>query len=482
MYRITNSKEVGEMFKISSKWMHQVSLIVLLASLQSLSGFAAEISALYRDVASYIRIYENASEVEEISDDVFYKSSLVIPFEVCKTVFDPSMPAYQQLVGDLRPLMKQDDFRLVSMVVRGGASPEGYYERNSQLSKGRSKALLDQLSKDLGMDFSDATVENMVEDYHYLLKMMEEAGDPDTELVRATVEKCESKSVRPRSALRSIRGRKLWRHLYKTYFPALRTARIMLNFVKVEKPKPVEPAKPVIPVVPVVKEETKDTIVADTMAVDTIPMAEPREPMLSVKTNLLYDAFWMPRFGYAPVVNIMAEYYFHDSHWTALLEYDFPWWYRDNKHKYFQCLNWTGEARYFLEKDAVRQGWFFDAYGQYNYWDFSFNREDAWQGEGFGAGIGAGWVKRLGKDSRWKIEFFLKAGFYTAKYDPYHAGEPYAGKYYYDWDDEVNKFVRRNYRWNWFGPTSLGVNISYDLLFRRAEDGHVTWKKLFKSK
>lgn len=60
MYRITNSKEVGEMFKISSKWMHQVSLIVLLISLQSLSGFAAEISALYRDVASYIRIYDKA--------------------------------------------------------------------------------------------------------------------------------------------------------------------------------------------------------------------------------------------------------------------------------------------------------------------------------------------------------------------------------------------------------------------------------------
>lgn len=477
MYRITNSKEVGEMFKISSKWMHQVSLIVLLASLQSLSGFAAEISALYRDVASYIRIYDKASEVETVSDEIFYKSSLSIPFEVSKTFLDPTMPVYQQLLNDLRPLLKQDDFRLESMVVRGGASPEGYYEKNTRLSKGRSQALLDQLSKDLGMDFSSAKVDNMFEDYNYLLKMMSEANDPDTQLVRETIEKCGGDSEKTRTSLRQIRKGKLWLRLYNTYFPALRTARIMLNFVKVEKPKPVEPAKPVIPVTPpVVKEETKDTIV------DTIPMAEPREPMLSVKTNLLYDAFWMPRFGYAPIVNIMAEYYFHDSHWTALLEYDFPWWYRDNKHKYFQCLNWTGEARYFLEKDAVRQGWFLDAYGQYNYWDFSFNREDAWQGEGFGAGIGAGWVKRLGKDSRWKIELFAKAGFYTAKYDPYHAGEPYAGKYYYDWDDEVNKFIRRNYRWNWFGPTSIGVNISYDLLFRRAEDGHVTWKKLFKSK
>ncbi len=482
MCSVKNIKKVGVKFIISSQRMLKVNLAILFISLHSVAGFAAELSANYRNVASYIRIYDSVSEVQTVSDEVFYKSSLSIPFQVNKTDLDPQAPAYVQLLDDLRPLMKQDNFRLVSMVVRGGASPEGNFAKNTLLSQGRSKTLLNQLSKDLGMDFSSASIDNIAEDYTYLCHMMEEAGDPDVKIVRLTASINSGKPETISPVLKKIDDGGLWNRLLKTYFPALRAARIMLNFVKVEAPKPVEIAKPVVPVAPpVVVKDTVPVVEEKDTVVEVIPVDYTREPMLSLKTNLLYDAFWMPRFGYAPIVNIMAEYYFHDSHWTALLEYDFPWWSRDNKHKYFQVLNWTGEARYFFKKDAVRQGWFVDAYGQYNYWDFSFNREDAWQGEGWGAGLGAGWVKRLGTDSRWKIELFAKVGFYTAKYDPYHAGVPYEGKYYYDWYDEINKFVRRNYRWHWIGPTSVGVNISYDLLFRRS-DGHVTWNKLFKSR
>ena len=70
----------------------------------------------------------------------------------------------------------------------------------------------------------------------------------------------------------------------------------------------------------------------------------------------------------------------------------------------------------------------------------------------------------FGKSKRWKAEFLIKAGYYESYYDPYDAGDPYLGKYYYHWFDDPNKFVKRNWRLRYFGPTGIGVTISYDLI------------------
>ena len=62
-------------------------------------------------------------------------------------------------------------------------------------------------------------------------------------------------------------------------------------------------------------------------------------------------------------------------------------------------------------------------------------------------------------------------GYYETRYDPYHAGDPYKGKYYYDWEGDVEDFIRRNHRLRWFGPTGVGISVSYDLLYRPERRG-----------
>ena len=108
-------------------------------------------------------------------------------------------------------------------------------------------------------------------------------------------------------------------------------------------------------------------------------------------------------------------------------------------------------------------------YGHTNLYDFSFDAERAWQGEGWGFGLGYGYVWQPWKDRRWKLEAFVRFGYYHSLYDPYHASDPYNGKYYYDWDGPIENFMRRNHRLRWIGPTGAGVTVSYDLVTRKVK-------------
>lgn len=261
----------------------------------------------------------------------------------------------------------------------------------------------------------------------------------------------------------------LYWYIYNNYYKKVRFSGISISYVSVcqEEEQPTEVVDTIVPepVDTIVPAELTPTVVVDQ---ETVPF---REPMLSVKTNLLYDAFFYPGMGYEPILNVEAEYYpkFSDR-WTILAEMEFPWWSDDSEYEYFQMLNWQLEGRRYFVDDNKHLGHYLSAYAQYNLFDFCMGNStgSGVQGEGTGIGLGYGYVMPLdwGKENRWKLEFFVKAGYYESHYDPYDAGVPYEGKYYYRWYEEPESFIRRNWRFRWFGPTGVGVTLSYDILDR----------------
>ena len=48
--------------------------------------------------------------------------------------------------------------------------------------------------------------------------------------------------------------------------------------------------------------------------------------------------------------------------------------------------------------------------------------------------------------------------------------------YYYKWTKKPELFKKRQYRWNWFGPTRVGITLTYDLLYRRIYKKGVSFK------
>ena len=248
----------------------------------------------------------------------------------------------------------------------------------------------------------------------------------------------------------------LYKYLFATYYPVIRnTAICITHFYGAFKP--VGFAR---------TDQLKGAVPDIYYPPNKIECYQERRSLLAVKTNILYNLFFTPDLGYAPIWNVELELYPKSAgRWSCLLEYEFPWYEKEQKHQYLQLLNLQLEARRYFKSDNGYSGHYLSVYSMANLYDICLNTNGSgFQGEGFGAGVGYGYVLPLGEKRRWKLEFSVKGGFYESYYDPYDAGNPYLGKYYYHWFDDPNKFVERNWRLRYFGPTGVGLSVSYDLI------------------
>ena len=213
-----------------------------------------------------------------------------------------------------------------------------------------------------------------------------------------------------------------------------------------------------------------------------------RREFLSVKTNLLFYGIYMPGYNrWCPIPNIAVEYYPKQGHFTFGASFDMPWWQDYNAHKYFQVRNYQLETRYYLKGNKVTNhdtnksnklnkpnyaGVYLQGYLNGGIFGICFDADRGWVGEGLGVGIGTGYVMPLFGNSHWRLDLGLQAGFFRCKYDPYRYGNPVDPSYkddlyYYKWTLNPSLFKKRQYRWNWIGPTRISMTLSYDLLYRR---------------
>ena len=229
----------------------------------------------------------------------------------------------------------------------------------------------------------------------------------------------------------------------------------------------------------------------DSLLVDSLPIS--RREFLSVKTNLLFYGVYMPGYNrWCPMPNVALEYYPKKGHFTYGASLDFPWWQDYDAHKYFQIRNYQVEARYYLDGsysgDDIRgyqapafKGFYAQAYAHIGLFGICFDANRGWVGEGFGFGVGGGYVMPISRDGHWRLEFGLQAGLFRCKYDPYQFENPVDpnyrdGLYYYKWTQSPSLFKKRQYRYNWLGPTRIGVTLTYDLLYRRISKRGVSFK------
>ena len=374
------------------------------------------------------------------------------------------------------------------MNIRGAASPEGPYSWNKILSERRMNSLLQIINDNSNFAmYAPVKTFEVPEDYIYLLRMMKENNDQDYDRVAAIVNKyIDSDQMTLKKELMQIDGRRLWYRLLRQYFPAMRAARVVLIFRKNFDLK-AEELKPVHPLV----FEKPEIKVPDLYPMMTQRSKVSRRELLSIKTNLLFDLAYVPGYDrWCPIPNVAIEYYPLHGHFTYGASFDFPWWQDYWAHKYFQIRNYQLEARYYLKETtpleayepykadkAHRQkpafyGWYLQAYLHGGLFDICFDENRGWEGEGIGAGVGLGYVLPISRNGHWRLEFGLQAGYFRCKYDPYQFECPVDPTeqdhlYYYKWYGDADQFKRRQYRYNWLGPTRIGVTLTYDLLYRK---------------
>ncbi len=126
-------------------------------------------------------------------------------------------------------------------------------------------------------------------------------------------------------------------------------------------------------------------------------------------------------------------------------------------------------------------GFYLQGYAHGGVFGICFDKNRGWVGEGVGAGIGAGYVMPITKTGRWRLEMGVQLGYFRCKYDPYKYENPvnpdyHDNLYYYKWTDKPEFFKKRQYRWNWLGPTRIGITLTYDLLYRKIQSKGVGLK------
>ena len=230
---------------------------------------------------------------------------------------------------------------------------------------------------------------------------------------------------------------------------------------------------------------------------------EPRREFLSLKTNLLFDVAYVPGYGrWCPIPNIAVEYYPRHGHFTYGASIDFPWWRDYDAHKFFEVRNYQLETRYYLRANGANEtngtdranrasglghrgpafaGFYLQAYVHAGLFQIAFDANRGWIGEGIGAGVGVGYVTPISRNGHWRLEFSLQAGWFGCKHDPFQYENPINpdyrdGLYYYKWTLSSDLFKERQYRFNWFGPTRVGITLSYDLLYRRIAKKGVSFR------
>ena len=415
---------------------------------------------------------QNETVTPQFSDTEFYTMSTGVVFQVNRSDIRPDDPFFSLYRDEILPRINLQHLQLRKVFIRGAASPEGSYANNRRLGQARSKALLDALRSQLRNQYieTDAEVSSVTEDYGYLCHLMRETQDADYATVQGIYDACQGNEARCKQQLMAVQGGRLWQRLLREYFPRLRTARLILWFS--------EPDSEHAPLTEITPLEADSLTFIELPAPQPSPLVIPaqdtiRRHMIAIRTNLLRDGFYMPQFGWAPGIDAQLEYYPLDGHYT----YNAAFTWTNHRHwssqEFFQMRDLQLELRRYFQGGGEFLGTYVGAYLEGTVYGIGLSKTKGWEGEGGGAGLSVGYVMPLNKRGNWRLEFMASFGGLITRYDPYVFGNPVTkeedGDYYYNYLGSASAFKKRNHQFTWFGPTNVGIQITYDILYRKPQ-------------
>lgn len=426
-----------------------------------------------------------SANAQSTTDSVFLSNASEVIFKCNETKITPKY--YNYLIKDVVPSLRVLGKNSI-IIGRSAASPEGPYLNNKRLANGRRETIKSIISRE-GIDVDRIRFDTAIEEYALLVEMMRQNNDPDYEYVKAVVDSCGNNDILTKSILKKAQNGALFPRLKFQYFPQLRAVRIMVYAVPEESMINAVALQPVERI----KGDFTYPVLVTEPEVDYESI--PRREIFSIKTNLAMYGAYVPKYGYCPMPNVSVEYYPRHGHFAWQGDFDCPWWIGNTtNHKYFELRNYTLESRFYTRSSnksytnglpngkAAFKGFYLSAYTHAFLYQIGCNKDDGWIGEGIGAGIGLGYVFPLSKrNQHWRLEIGAQAGYFITKYDPFVYGCPVEniedGLYYYDYTGDADLFKKRQYRFNWFGPTRVGITLTYDLFYRRIAKKGISFKR-----
>lgn len=306
-----------------------------------------------------------------------------------------------------------DTMRYVTQVTFSGvASPEGSYQTNRRLAKGRREALEKYIRSRI--DLPDDLIIHDNDTYipwSYLIKEVESSDIAYKQEILSIlhgpskiVPYYSNRTVDSRiPALQKLDNGRVWRTLLKRFFPKMRNACFVLVTLK-DKPRQK----------PLPAPESRVTVSIPILEIPAIPIIKRWEPNLYVKTNAV---------GLALGITNLAVETDIVKHWSLTLPVYYSAWNYFQSTTKFRTFAIQPEVRYWLSED--NQGFFGGAHFGLAYYNIATDGDYRYQDHNrktpaIGGGLSAGYRLPISKSNRWFIEFTLGAGVYPLHYDKFY--------------------------------------------------------------
>lgn len=349
-------------------------------------------------------------------------------FRVNSTIIDSAYSdnavRMQEIIDFLRTIRQDSTINIIGISFSGAASPEGSYQLNRKLARGRLEALEKFVRKEVDIPDSLITRKDSYIPWDYLKSQIEDSRLVRKDEVIAILEE-EARLVNyhhPNThidnrivKLRALDGGKVWKQMSKLFFRQMRNACAVFVTYKKELPPVQEPI--IVPDTVVVGPpvEVVETVPDTAAIVDVvIPEIEEWSRKLHLKTNAI-------GLGMA-VANVAAEIDLA-KHWSFTLPVYYSAWNYFKSTIKFRTSAVQPEFRYWLSEE--NDGFFGGAHFSLAYYNLAFDGDYRYQDHSretpsIGGGVSIGYRMPISKNNRWRVEFSLGAGVYSLHYDKFH--------------------------------------------------------------
>lgn len=380
--------------------------------------------------------------------------SAEIHFRQSRSVLEPEFKNNRVALDSISNRMDMferegSDYRLKSVKVIGGASPEGSVDINRRLSERRAESIFRYFSGYVVMPDSITSFDFIGRDWKGLYELASVDSnvpyrDDVMKLVSdilVSIREDGSDNAGNLLRLKQLHSGIPYDYMYRNIFPKLRESRLYIEYEPVIRHIAQIPA-PLPTLLPVAFDMHCPLINAH------VNPSNPSRPFyMALKTNMLYDAVALP--------NIGAEFYL-GKNWSIAANWMYGWWDNDHSHRYWRAYGGDLTLRHWFGHKAEEKpltGHHLGIYGGVVTFDFEFG------GTGYMGGLpgrtlwdrccltaGVEYGYSLPVSRRINIDFTIGLGYLGGKYIKYVPVGPY-----YKWESTN--------RLNWFGPTKAEVSL-----------------------
>lgn len=444
---------------------------------------------LLSSVISFL-LFSSIPSSETQRDTVFIQESGLV-FRWDKTNYEDNYLTNANAAAKLSSFLEEIGFENIDSVsVEAYASPEGVYEHNMMLSRSRAREFDRAIRGRLGLGSVKVSVRPGGEAWDLLRERIAADTTMSPAAQKRVLKLLDDKSVtRDTKKWRMMHGAlgatvqegDVYHYILLNHYVYLRCLSIKIYIKEAAEPADAEPATPMqkqqqeeLPQTEEPKAAEPEAAEPDTIepapepeplpTVPAAPAAKPWKPIIGLSTNLLYDATYLPHYGFTSIPSFSLEYYPAKGRYTFGADLDISHWLHPEEHRYNQIHNLTlWGRRYFNPTEDRYRGLYLLAglnAAEYGLgWD-----EHGWEGEGLGlsAGIGHKWTF-----GHFYLDLGIAAGAFISRYDPYVWGNDPTQRYYYDYNGDPAEFKPRRMVLNWFGPTRAYFSFGIDLFNRK---------------